>query len=208
MKDPALPDTLYVTELVAPDTVNTMPEKTLEATFDHGVITGDTVTGAYADAHAVFDELAARRRRHRRRHPGARGRGRREVHRLLARTAGDRRQPRSKAAASSELRHPPSPAHVKAVVDADAPRPGRRPRRVAASPRATRRCGVPRPRPRHPQRLGWVAGGHGLAPARARDRGAARRARREGRHARRARGHGRLVARPRGHRADRRACRS
>jgi len=57
VKDPALPDTLYVTELVAPGTVNTMPEKTLEATFDHGVITGDTVTGAYADAHRVFDEL-------------------------------------------------------------------------------------------------------------------------------------------------------
>ncbi|MFT4135250.1 transaldolase [Microbacterium sp.] len=59
VKDPALPDTLYVTELVAPGTVNTMPEKTLEATFDHGVVTGDTVTGAYADAHGVFDALAA-----------------------------------------------------------------------------------------------------------------------------------------------------
>ena len=50
VKDPALPDTLYVTELVAPGVVNTMPEKTLEATFDHGEIEGDTVTGAYADA--------------------------------------------------------------------------------------------------------------------------------------------------------------
>lgn len=59
VKDPSLPDTLYVTELVAPGTVNTMPEKTLEATFDHGVITGDAVTGAYADAHGVFDDLAA-----------------------------------------------------------------------------------------------------------------------------------------------------
>ncbi len=59
VKDPALPDTLYVTELVAPGTVNTMPEKTLEATFDHGEITGDTVTGGYADAHGVFDALAA-----------------------------------------------------------------------------------------------------------------------------------------------------
>ena len=45
VKDPAYPDTLYVTELVAPDVVNTMPEKTLDATFDHGVVTGDTVTG-------------------------------------------------------------------------------------------------------------------------------------------------------------------
>lgn len=59
VKDPALPDTLYVTELVAPGTVNTMPEKTLAATFDHGVIAGDTITGNYADAHAVFDDLAA-----------------------------------------------------------------------------------------------------------------------------------------------------
>ncbi|WP_285138319.1 transaldolase [Microbacterium sp. lyk4-40-TSB-66] len=59
VKDPALPDTLYVTELVAAGTVNTMPEKTLEATFDHGVITGDTITGAYAEAHEVFDRLAA-----------------------------------------------------------------------------------------------------------------------------------------------------
>jgi transaldolase len=59
VKDPSLPDTLYVTELVAPGTVNTMPEKTLEATFDHGVISGDTITGAYAGAHEVFDKLAA-----------------------------------------------------------------------------------------------------------------------------------------------------
>ncbi len=59
VKDPALPDTLYVTELVAPGTVNTMPEKTLEATFDHGQVAGDAVTGTYAAAHEVFDRLAA-----------------------------------------------------------------------------------------------------------------------------------------------------
>lgn len=59
VKDPALPDTLYVTELVAAGTVNTMPEKTLQATFDHGVITGDTITSNYADAHAVIDGLAS-----------------------------------------------------------------------------------------------------------------------------------------------------
>jgi transaldolase len=58
VKDPSLPDTLYVTELVAQGVVNTMPEKTLEATFDHGEIVGDTVTGAYADAGAVLDALA------------------------------------------------------------------------------------------------------------------------------------------------------
>lgn len=59
VKDPALPDTLYVTELCAPNTVNTMPEKTLEATADHAQITGDTVSGTYEDANAVLDTLAA-----------------------------------------------------------------------------------------------------------------------------------------------------
>jgi len=58
VKDPSLPDTLYVTELVASGTVNTMPEKTLEALADHGVVTGDTITPNYADAHAVFADLA------------------------------------------------------------------------------------------------------------------------------------------------------
>ena len=57
VKDPALPDTLYVTELVASGVVNTMPEKTLEATADHGVITGDTITGTYAESAALLDEL-------------------------------------------------------------------------------------------------------------------------------------------------------
>jgi transaldolase len=59
VKDPSLPDTLYVTQLVAQDVVNTMPEKTMLATFDHGVITGDTVTGSYDEANAVLDAIAA-----------------------------------------------------------------------------------------------------------------------------------------------------
>ncbi len=59
VKDPAYPDTMYVTELVAPHTVNTMPEKTLDATSDHGEIRGDTVTGEYADAAATLDALDA-----------------------------------------------------------------------------------------------------------------------------------------------------
>jgi transaldolase len=57
VKDPAYPDTLYVTELVAPGVVNTMPEKTLDATFDHGVVTGDTISGTYAEANATLDAL-------------------------------------------------------------------------------------------------------------------------------------------------------
>ncbi|MEW2246174.1 transaldolase [Streptomyces sp. NPDC006975] len=56
VKDPAYKDTLYVDELVAPGTVNTMPEGTLNAVADHGEITGDTVTGGYAQARA---DLAA-----------------------------------------------------------------------------------------------------------------------------------------------------
>ncbi|HXD28309.1 MAG TPA: transaldolase family protein, partial [Arthrobacter sp.] len=59
VKDPALPDTLYVTGLVAPHVVNTMPEKTLDATADHGEITGDTVTGTYEESNQVLDDLAA-----------------------------------------------------------------------------------------------------------------------------------------------------
>ncbi len=57
-KDPSLPDTMYVTELVTEGTVNTMPENTLEAMADHGVVTGDTVTTRYEDAHETLEALA------------------------------------------------------------------------------------------------------------------------------------------------------
>jgi transaldolase len=57
VKDPAYPDTMYVTELVAPNTVNTMPEKTLLAAAEHAEITGDTVTDRYDDATRVLDGL-------------------------------------------------------------------------------------------------------------------------------------------------------
>jgi transaldolase len=56
-KNPEYSDTLYVTELVARETINTMPEKTLEAVSDHGEIRGDTIHGTYVEAHAVFDGL-------------------------------------------------------------------------------------------------------------------------------------------------------
>ncbi|GAB3672091.1 transaldolase [Actinocorallia lasiicapitis] len=59
VKDPALPDTLYVTELVAPDTVNTMPEATLNATADHAPLHGNAIAGSYEAAHAFFAELKA-----------------------------------------------------------------------------------------------------------------------------------------------------
>ncbi|MEU6124019.1 transaldolase [Streptomyces sp. NPDC047123] len=52
VKDPAYKDTLYVDDLVAPNTVNTMPEATLEATADHGQITGNTIADTYDAARA------------------------------------------------------------------------------------------------------------------------------------------------------------
>jgi transaldolase len=57
VKDPAYDDTMYVVELVAPDTVNTMPEATIDAVADHGKIRGDTVAGSYDDARRVIDDL-------------------------------------------------------------------------------------------------------------------------------------------------------
>ena len=56
-KDPAYPDTKYVTGLVAPGVVNTMPEVTLRAVADHGVIPADPVRGHYAEAHEVLGGL-------------------------------------------------------------------------------------------------------------------------------------------------------
>jgi transaldolase len=57
VKNEAYPDTLYVTELVVAGTVNTMPEKTMDAFADHGELEGDRVTGRKAEAQAVFAEL-------------------------------------------------------------------------------------------------------------------------------------------------------
>jgi transaldolase len=58
-KDPSLPDTLYVVDLVTADTVNTMPEATLHATADHGVLQGDTIHGTYDESRALFASLEA-----------------------------------------------------------------------------------------------------------------------------------------------------
>ncbi|MFC7548590.1 transaldolase [Plantactinospora sp. GCM10030261] len=58
-KNPDYRDVIYVEELVAPGTVNTMPESVIEAYADHGETRGDTVTGAYDEARRVFDDLAS-----------------------------------------------------------------------------------------------------------------------------------------------------
>ncbi|MCW2632535.1 MAG: transaldolase [Pseudonocardia sp.] len=59
VKDPAYPDTRYVVDLVAPGVINTMPEATLKAVADHGVVPADSIRGTYDDAQQVLDDLAA-----------------------------------------------------------------------------------------------------------------------------------------------------
>jgi len=57
VKDPAYPDTQYVIELIAPETVNTMPQSTLDALIDHGVVRGNTIEGNYPLALDVLKGL-------------------------------------------------------------------------------------------------------------------------------------------------------
>ena len=59
VKDPSFADTMYVVELVAPDTVNTMPEATMHATQAHGTIRGDTIHGTYDESRRVIQQLEA-----------------------------------------------------------------------------------------------------------------------------------------------------
>lgn len=59
VKDPSLPDTFYVVDLVTHGVVNTMPEKTLEAVADHGEVKGDTIVGKYDEARDDLAKLAA-----------------------------------------------------------------------------------------------------------------------------------------------------
>ena len=58
-KNPAYKDTLYVDDLVAPDTVNTMPEPTLHAVADHGTVVPNAIAGTYDESRAVFAKLEA-----------------------------------------------------------------------------------------------------------------------------------------------------
>ena len=78
-KNPDYPDTLYVTELVAPETVNTMPEKTLEAVADHGDIRGDTIQRFLRASPSTLRPAARGRCGSRRRGPRSGGGGGREV---------------------------------------------------------------------------------------------------------------------------------
>ncbi|MBI4882646.1 MAG: transaldolase [Actinobacteria bacterium] len=56
-KNPHYPDTLYVDQLIGPDTVNTLPDATIEAFNDHGVV-DRTIDDGVAHAEAVWRELA------------------------------------------------------------------------------------------------------------------------------------------------------
>ena len=58
-KNPEYRDVLYVEELVGPDTVNTMPRDTIEATEDHGEIRGDTILEDVEGARKLLDDLKA-----------------------------------------------------------------------------------------------------------------------------------------------------
>ena len=57
-KDPTFPDTKYVVEMAAPNTVNTMPPATIEATFDHGVLSQPSPVLDAEGATAILDEFA------------------------------------------------------------------------------------------------------------------------------------------------------
>jgi transaldolase len=59
VKNPAYPDTRYVSDLIAPDVVNTMPEATLRAFADHGQVVADSIRPYYDDARQVLSQLQA-----------------------------------------------------------------------------------------------------------------------------------------------------
>ena len=105
-KNPAYSDVLYVSELIGPDVINTMPEQTLRAFADHGEV-GARSTPTPSGERTLAE--ARGRGRSRRRHRGARARRRPVVLRLL----------------------PPAPRlHREQARHADARR--QRPRRVAS----------------------------------------------------------------------------
>jgi len=59
VKDPAYADTLYVDTLVAPHTVNTMPQSTLDAFLDHGSVKSDAITAQLESASKTLAALSA-----------------------------------------------------------------------------------------------------------------------------------------------------
>ena len=205
-------------ELVAPGTVNTMPEATLDAVADHGVVTGDPVTGGYAEAAAGARRPEERGHRLRRGRGAARARGRREVRDLLGRAdrVGDRAAGEGRCGRRARPVRPSRRARVRprqVLRDRRRHRRGREPGGLArAGPRsaADRRRRAPAGRPRR-HALGSGRGVGGRAAARLARRGrrllavrarpaasCATTLRAEGARRGRALRHGRLLARPRG----------
>ena len=96
-KNPDYRDTLYVEELIGSETVNTMPEETIQAFQDHGRVAA-TLTAGGRRGEAGVRATGRRRRRLRRRDGRAGEGGRREVQRLLRgaarRDQGQARRPR------------------------------------------------------------------------------------------------------------------
>jgi transaldolase len=59
VKNPDYKDTVYVEELVGPDTVNTMPRELVEAVLDHGDVRGNTITEDTEEASRILDQVEA-----------------------------------------------------------------------------------------------------------------------------------------------------
>ena len=160
-KNPAYPDTLYVEELIGPDTVNTMPEETIRAYQDHGDPQARPAAAASEEAQRVFEELEASGRRLRGRHRHARARGGREIRRVLrgagrvaagqARLARGSLTPPGAAGAGRAGSHPVDSASPPRMIVA-LPYLGRTPMDAASAP-PTKFAGPPAP---PSERGAWV----------------------------------------------------
>ena len=199
VKDPRSPTPCTSPSSSPHGVVNTMPEKTLEATFDHGEIRGDTVTGAYDDA----------------RRGARRARARSASTTTTSPRCSSTRASRSSSCPGTSCSTPSAPRwrrHDERPHRGRATRRGRRrgpphrpgprgrPRREPASPRRTPTLWGPDAEDEASKRLGWTEAVAVVPPARRRDRGAARASSRPtASRPHRARRHGRFVARARGH---------
>ena len=105
VKDPAYPDTRYVTDLVGPGVVNTMPEATLRAVAGHGQDTRRLDPRPLRRITAGTRPAAGTRPRLRRHHAGPRGRRRGQIRRRLgtARRAASRRPAGAASTTAQEL---------------------------------------------------------------------------------------------------------
>ena len=114
VKNPDYDDTMYVVDLVVEDTVNTMPEKTLDAVADHGEIKGDQVRPFYDDAAAHMKALADAGIDYDDVIDGADQGGRRQVRDRLGRARRDRRRRSSSGQGSPVTEAPVDPTSTEA----------------------------------------------------------------------------------------------